>query len=154
MFLAPAGPCNVSRIAGVGSISWEYSPMSRPRSRVQKPHGNVTRGGDGPLEGPPRGYKLHCSLVLAAMVKVFNGILLPLPPFPRSEFKGIKECCSFIIRCVNLTFFKTVPLLLLRNGISVIFLLFIGFLYHPRIYFQESSITWGELLLVLLKKCN
>lgn len=49
--------------------------MSRPRSRVQKPHGNAGGGGgkegeDGPLEGgrgPPRGYKLHCSLVLAAM---------------------------------------------------------------------------------------
>lgn len=73
--------------------------MSRPRSRVQKPHGNVTRGGDGPLEGPPRGYKLHCSLVLAAMVKVFNGILLPLRSLEASsrESRSVAPLSSVVL---------------------------------------------------------
>lgn len=32
------------------------------------------------------------------------------------------------------------------------FLLFIGFLYHPRIYFQESSITWGGTTFGIIKE--
>ena len=63
----------------------------------------LRRLGSPPLEtlagpqGPPRGYKLHCSLVLAATIKVFNGIPFQLLRIPRSFAFSITVKLSFFL---------------------------------------------------------
>lgn len=69
---------HISRIASGASISWECPPCRVPSvARKSLPVETLA----GP-QGPPRGYKLHCSPVLAATIKVFNGIPLQLLRIP------------------------------------------------------------------------
>lgn len=162
MFLAPAGPCNVSRIAGVGSISWEYSPMSRPRSRVQKPHGNAGgggeegRGGWAARRGPRTTSRLQIALfarVSGHAVKVFNGILPLLRSLEASsrESRSVAPLSSVVLIS---PFFKTVSLLILlkwsKYNVFVIYRIFISSSYI--LPCPGKFHYFGGILLLVIKK--